>query len=193
MAKAKSTENTTPVADTTEVVEAPVAEETGTEESATRVGPMHQAFADFLNSGYDANITAEQIFLVTSKRKAFRSTPEYREGVRGALEAAKEAEAAEKAKRAEEREAARAAKAAEKEAKAAERKAEAEKRAEEKAAAKAAKDAEKAAAAEAKAAADAAKAAEKPVVTKAATEAPVAEGEATPKPRAKGKTKAAAF
>ncbi len=53
-------------------------EETNTEE-ATRAGVMHQAFADFLNAEHDGGgITAEQVFLVTSKRKAFRSTESYR-------------------------------------------------------------------------------------------------------------------
>ena len=72
-----------------------------TDESATRVGPMHQAFADFLNSQHGAQgITAEQVFLVTSKRKAFRSTDAYRVGVKTAQADAKAQAAAarEKAK-----------------------------------------------------------------------------------------------
>jgi hypothetical protein len=71
------------------------------EDTATRVGPMHQAFADFLNSQHGGNgITAEQVFLVTSKRKAFRATDAYRVGVKTAQEQAKAQAAAarEKAK-----------------------------------------------------------------------------------------------
>jgi hypothetical protein len=72
-----------------------------TDDAATRVGPMHQAFADFLNGQHGANgITAEQVFLVTSKRKAFRSTDAYRVGVKTAQADAKAQAAAarEKAK-----------------------------------------------------------------------------------------------
>ena len=72
-----------------------------TDESAARVGPMHQAFADFLNTQHGAGgITAEQVFLVTSKRKAFRSTDAYRVGVKGAQveQKAQAAAAREKAK-----------------------------------------------------------------------------------------------
>ena len=116
---AKTTKNVeSATAEDTTVV---AAEENTSEESATRVGPMHEAFAAFLNTNYEAGITAEQIFLVTSKRKAFRATPEYREGVKGALEAAKAQEAEAKAAKAAEREQAKAAREAEKEAKAAER------------------------------------------------------------------------
>ncbi|RBY95758.1 hypothetical protein DQ237_11395 [Blastococcus sp. TF02-8] len=86
-----------------------------TDESATRVGPMHQAFADFLNTEHGAGgITAEQVFLVTSKRKAFRSTDAYRVGVKTAQAQAKAAVEAEKAQRAADREAERQRKAEEK-------------------------------------------------------------------------------
>lgn len=96
-----STKTTTPAVDT--------------EDGATRVGPMHQAFADFLNSQHGANgITAEQVFLVTSKRKAFRSTDAYRVGVKSAQAQAKAAAEAEKAQRAADREAERQRKAQEK-------------------------------------------------------------------------------
>jgi hypothetical protein len=62
---------------------------------------MHEAFAKFLNEEHGADgITAEQVFLVTSKRKAFRSTDAYRVGVKGAQAQAKvqAAEAKENAK-----------------------------------------------------------------------------------------------
>ena len=59
-----------------------------TEDGAVRVGPMHQAFADFLNSQHGAGgITAEQVFLVTSKRKGVpqhRRLPGRSEGRPGA-------------------------------------------------------------------------------------------------------------
>jgi hypothetical protein len=98
-----------------------------TEESATRVGPMHQSFADFLNGQHGANgITAEQVFLVTSKRKAFRATDAYRVGVKAAQEQAKATELAAKEQRAAERAADRQRKAEEKAAAAAARKAEQE-------------------------------------------------------------------
>ncbi|TFV89592.1 hypothetical protein [Blastococcus sp. CT_GayMR16] len=98
-----------------------------TEESATRVGPMHQAFADFLNGQHGANgITAEQVFLVTSKRKAFRSTDTYRVEVKAAQEQAKAADLAAKEQRAQERAADRQRKAEEKAAAAAAAKAKAD-------------------------------------------------------------------
>lgn len=82
---------------------------TDTEDAATRAGPMHVEFAKFLNEQHGAGgITPEQVFLVTSKRKAFRSTTEYRTGVKAAQEAAKAAEAQAKEKARQEREAARA-------------------------------------------------------------------------------------
>ena len=190
-------ENTEP--ETGESDGQPEASEDG--EGGLRVGPMHQAFADFLNTEHGANgITAEQVFLVTSKRKAFRATAAYREGVKGAQAAAKaaeeEAKAAAKAKREEER----AAKEAEKEQRAKDRAEAKEKRDAERAAAKAAKEAEKAAAAEAKAKAEAEKpAAETPAqkgkARKTSEEAlaEANEAEAAPAPTRKGKTKAAAF
>lgn len=98
-----------------------------TEDGAVRVGPMHQAFADFLNSQHGAGgITAEQVFLVTSKRKAFRSTDAYRVGVKTAQQQAKAAAEAEKVQRAANRAAERQAKAQEKAAAAAAKKAEQE-------------------------------------------------------------------
>lgn len=190
--------------ETAETVEAPATDvaatpeqETGTEESATRVGPMHEAFAEFLNTEFDAGITAEQVFLVTSKRKAFRSTPEYREGVRGALVAAKAAEEQAKQERIAQREQERATKAAEREAAAAKRAEEKAAKDAEKALAKEAKDKEKAEAKAAKEAEKAAAEAAKPVVTKASTaeatdtEAPAEEAPA--KSRTKNKAKPAAF
>jgi uncharacterized protein YaiL (DUF2058 family) len=85
------------------------------DDTATRVGPMHQAFADFLNGQHGANgITAEQVFLVTSKRKAFRATDAYRVGVKTAQAQAKAAEQAAKEKARQERAAERQRKAQEK-------------------------------------------------------------------------------
>ena len=59
-----------------------------TDDTATRVGPMHQAFADFLNNQHGAgSITSEQVFLVTSKRKGVpqhRRLPGRSEGRPGA-------------------------------------------------------------------------------------------------------------
>lgn len=123
------------------------------EDGATRVGPMHEAFAAFLNAEFQAGITAQQIFLVTSKRKAFRSTDAYRVGVKGAQAEAKAAELAAKEERA------------------AARVADRQRKAEEKAAAVAAKKAEEAAAkadeAPVEKAAPAAKAPAKPAAKKA--------------------------
>ena len=45
-----------------------------TEDGALRVGPMHEAFAAYLNESFGAGITAQQIFLVTSKRKGLPFT-----------------------------------------------------------------------------------------------------------------------
>lgn len=87
------------------------------DDTATRVGPMHQAFADFLNSQHGGGgITAEQVFLVTSKRKAFRATDAYRVGVKTAQADAKAQAAAEREKAKAERAAQRAAAKAEKDA-----------------------------------------------------------------------------
>lgn len=116
------------------------------DDTATRVGPMHQAFADFLNANHGANgITAEQVFLVTSKRKAFRATDTYRVDVAKQKAEAKAAEQAAKEQRAAEREAERQRKAQEKAAAAAvaKAKADAEKAAAEPAKAPAAKPATK--------------------------------------------------
>lgn len=129
-----------------------------TDESATRVGPMHEAFAKFLNEEHGAGgITAEQVFLVTSKRKAFRATDAYRVGVKTAQQQAKAAELAAKEQRA------------------AERAADRQRKAEEKAAAAAAKKAEEAAAKAPEAASVAKKApAAKTPAAKPATKKPTA-------------------
>jgi hypothetical protein len=90
-----------------------------TEDTATRVGPMHEAFAAFLNTEHSAGITAEQVFLVTSKRKAFRSTDAYRVGVKTAQEQSKAQAAEARTKARADRAAQRAAAKAQKEAAAA--------------------------------------------------------------------------
>lgn len=121
--------------------------------SETRVGPMHEAFAAFIKAETGVDISAEQVFAVTSKRVAFRKSEAYLNDVKAAKAEAKAALEATKAERAAAREAAAAEKAAAKEAKATERetaKAEREKAAAEKAEAKAAAAAEKAASKESK-------------------------------------------
>jgi hypothetical protein len=85
-----------------------------TEDGATRVGPMHQAFAAWLASTHGVSITPEQIFAVTSKRKQFRNSDAYRVGVKTAQTEAKAAEQAAKEKARQEREAERQRKAQEK-------------------------------------------------------------------------------
>jgi hypothetical protein len=112
-----------------------------TEDGATRVGRMHEAFAAWLASTHGVSITPEQIFAVTAKRKQFRSSDAYRVGVKAAQEQAKATEQAAKEKARQEREADRQRKAEEKAAAAA--------------AAKVKADAEKAAAEPAKPAAKA--------------------------------------
>src|SRR6478609_2391379 len=117
-----------------------------------KVGAMHRAFADYVNTHTDQTVTAEQVFAVISTRVAFRKTEEYRTGVRAARDAEKaeaaaaaEALKAQKAKEREEAKAKRDAEKAEADAKKAADKAEREKVAAEKAEAKKAADEKKAA------------------------------------------------
>ncbi len=101
-------------------------------DTETRVGPMHEAFAAYIKENKGVDITPEQVFAVTSTRVAFRKSESYTVGVKAAKERQRqEAEAAKEAAKAE-REAERARKAEEK---AAEKKAADDKKAAEKAAA----------------------------------------------------------
>lgn len=120
---------------------------------ATRIGPMHEAFAAYVNENTAETVTAEQVFAVISNRVRFRKSDSYLVGVKQAKAEEKAATIAAKEEAAAERKA-NAAKVA------AEKAAEKAKVAEEKAAAAKVKADEKAvkdaAAAEAKAAKDAA-------------------------------------
>lgn len=99
-------------------------------EDATRVGPMHEAFAAFIKAERGVDITAEQVFAVTATRTKFRKSDAYRKGVKAAQDTARAEAAKAKAAAAAEREKAREAKAAEKAEKAAAKKAAASKKSE---------------------------------------------------------------
>lgn len=90
-------------------------EEGQTESAAIRVGPMHEAFADFIRENRGVEINAEQVFAVTSSRVAFRKSDGYQVGVKSAKVAAREAAATEKLSRDAEREIEKARKAEERE------------------------------------------------------------------------------
>jgi len=86
---------------------APAPEPEETEEGGTTRGPgeMHELFSDFLKEETGVDVSPEAIFLVTSKRTAFRKSDEYlayAERVDEAREKAAEAKAAKAKARAEE-------------------------------------------------------------------------------------------
>jgi hypothetical protein len=114
----------------------------------TRVGPLHQAHADWLLREKGVTVSAEQVFAIYSTRKAFRASDDYRKDLIGAKQAAQEeAQRVKEAAKAEKEKAkaeAQAAKEAEKEAKAKEREEAAKVKAAEKEAAAKAKAEEKA-------------------------------------------------
>lgn len=94
---------------TAKAAPAPAPEET--DEGGAVRGPseMHELFSDWLKETYDADVSPEAIFWVTSKRTAFRKSDEYAEFAEK-VEQEREDRLAEKEKRAQEREAARASK-----------------------------------------------------------------------------------
>lgn len=90
----------------------PEPEEEANERTPRSAGEMHELFADFVTEETGVEVTAEQVFAITSKRVAFRQSEAYTT-YRDSREEEREGKEAEKAKRAQEREAAAAAKAAE--------------------------------------------------------------------------------
>lgn len=133
------------VSDTTEAVEAEA------KSTTDRIGPMHEAFAAYVNDHTDQEVTAEQVFAVISNRVRFRQSETYKNDVKAAKEAERLAKVEAKAEAARLRREASEAKAKEREEAKAKKAEEAAAKKTEREAAAAAKAAEKAAKAEAKA------------------------------------------